>query len=46
VLTTVTRGGQQRRYWGIGFSLPSQGGGPGSVSDLGPEAEAPPMVGG
>jgi len=23
VLTTVTRGGQQRRYWGIAFSLPS-----------------------
>jgi hypothetical protein len=23
VLTTVTRGGQQRRYWGIGFSLPA-----------------------
>ncbi|HKE98501.1 MAG TPA: hypothetical protein VKG45_06190 [Actinomycetes bacterium] len=23
VLTTVTRGGQQRRYWGIGFSRPA-----------------------
>ena len=46
VLTTVTRGGQQRRYWGIGFSLPSQAGGADPEGDFGPGAGAPPIAGG
>jgi hypothetical protein len=46
VLTTVTRGGQQRRYWGIAFSLPSQGGGAGSVGGFGSLAEGTPTAGG
>jgi hypothetical protein len=46
VLTTVTRGGQQRRYWGIGFSVPSQGGVPDPEGDIGPGAVAPPVAGG
>ena len=43
VLTTVTRGGQQRRYWGIAFSLPPRSA-PGQAG--GPESAAagPPTV--
>ena len=46
VLTTVTRGGQQRRYWGIAFSFPSQAAGAGSSVGVGPEAERSPTAGG
>jgi len=46
VLTTVTRGGQQRRYWGIAFSLPSQSAGAGTAGGMGPEAERSPTAGG
>jgi hypothetical protein len=46
VLTTVTRGGQQRRYWGIAFSPLSQGGGAGSGGDFGSEATGSPTAGG
>jgi len=48
VLTTVTRGGQQRRYWGIAFSLPSQptGAGPAGGLKLEAEAERSPTAGG
>jgi hypothetical protein len=46
VLTTVTRAGQQRRYWGIAFSLPSQGGGGGPVGGFGSPTEGSPTAGG
>jgi hypothetical protein len=46
VLTTVTRRGQPRRYWGIAFSLPSQGGGERPAEASGSGAEGSPTVGG
>ena len=46
VLTTVTRGGQQRRYWGIAFSPPSRDGGAGAGGGLGSGADGSPTAGG
>jgi hypothetical protein len=46
VLATVTRGGQQRRYWGIAFSLPSPTAVAGPAGGVGLEAERPPGAGG
>ena len=46
VLATVTRGGQQRRYWGVAFSLPSQTAVAGPAGGVGSEAERPPGAGG
>jgi len=46
VLTTVTRGGQQPRYSGIAFSLPSQRAGTSSTGDFGSEADGPAATGG
>jgi len=46
VLTTVTRGGQQRRYWGIAFSPPSRDGGAGPGGGLGSRADGSPTAGG
>ena len=46
VLTTVTRGGQQRRYWGIAFSLASQTAAAGPTEGVGADVERSPTAGG
>ncbi len=46
VLTTVTRSGQQRRYWGIAFSLSSQAARGGLPGGSEPVAERSPTAGG
>ena len=46
VLTTVTRGGQPRRYWGIAFSLPSEAASERPVAASGSGAEKSPAAGG
>lgn len=46
VLTTVTRGGQQRRYWGIAFSLPAEPPRADQVGDAGSDAQRPATAGG